>query len=65
MLPLSEDELLIELQQTEPVLRLARLEIDFLEEFANHGHDFRDPLLVGILLRRVLENSLEQKGVPR
>ena len=55
MLPLSEDELLIELQQTEPVLRLAGLGVDGVQELSDNLDDFRQGILVGIVVRGMLE----------
>ena len=60
----SEDELLIELKEVEPVFRFTCLGVDSLQELANYPDDLRQRNLVRIVLWRVLEHGLEQERVP-
>lgn len=60
----SEDELLIELKEVEPVLRFTCLGVDSLQEIANDRNDLRQRDLVRVVLWRVLEYGLEQERVP-
>ena len=58
-----EDELLIELGEREPVLRLARLLVDAGEEVADELDDARQDELVRVIVGRVLEHGLEEERV--
>ena len=64
-LPRLKHQLLIQLQQIEPILRLARLRIDLGQELADHLHHLRQHVLVRAVVRGVLEHGFEQEGVPR
>ena len=60
----AEDELLIELKQVELVLRFTCLGVDGFQELANDPDDLRQYDFVRIVLRCVLEYSLEQERIP-
>ena len=60
-----EDELLVELQEVEPILRLTSLGIDSLQEFADDPDDLRQRGLVWVVFRRMLQHSLKKQGISR
>ena len=63
-LPLPIQQLLIQLHQIKPVLRLARLDVHFTEEFADYCYHLRERLLVDVVLRCVLVYCFEQERIP-
>ena len=58
-----EYQLLIQLQQIESILRLARLGIDLGQELANHDYHLRQSLLVWAIVWRMFEDSFEQQWI--
>lgn len=64
-LPRPIQQLLIQLHQIKPVLRLSRLDVHFAEEFADYCYHLRESLLVDVVLWRVLVYSFEQEWIPR
>lgn len=64
-LSVLEDELLVQLSEVEPVLALARLDVDLCEELADELDHFRDCDLVRVVVGRLLERRLEQERVAR
>lgn len=63
-LAVLEDELLVELREVEPVLALARLDVDLCEELADELDDLGDRDLVRVVVGRLLERRFEEKRVP-
>ena len=60
-----EDELLVQLQKVEPVLRLTCLGVDGLQKLANDFDDLRQRSLVGVVLGSMLEHGFQQERIPR
>ena len=61
----TEQKLLLQLQQIEPILRTARLEVDLSQELAYKCDDLRYLLLISGLVWCLLEHSFEEQRVPR
>ena len=55
MLSRTEDKLLIQLEKVEPVLRLAGLGVDGVQELSDNLDDFRQGILVRIVVRGMLK----------
>ena len=51
----AEHQLLVELEEVEPVLRLAGLGVDGVQELSDNLDDFRQGILVRIVVRGMLE----------
>jgi len=58
-----EYQLLIQLQQIEPILRLPRLGIDLGQELAHHNHHLRQSLLVWAIVRCMFKDGFEEQWV--
>lgn len=59
-----EQQLLIKLEEVEPVLRLPCLGVDGLQELTHNLDDLRQCHLVRVIFRSVFQDSFEEKRVP-
>ena len=61
----AEHQLLVKLEEVEPVLRLTCLGVDGLQELANDLDDLGQRGLVWVVLGSMLEHGFQQERIPR